>query len=86
MGLALSPPHPAVSRACFPLPEVCFSDSGSESKSGRLRSHCWESCTLRGGRREECREQPGLLGSTELDTPLRGSGELRRQVGGREAF
>lgn len=35
---------------------------------------------------ERCREQPGLLCCTELDTPLRGSGELREQAGGRETF
>lgn len=40
MGLTLSPPHRAVSGACFPLPAVCSSGSGSESKSGRPRSCC----------------------------------------------
>lgn len=86
MGLAHSPPLPAVSGACFPLPAVCFSDSGSESKSGRLWNHCWESCTLWGWGGEGRREQPGLLGCTELYTPLRGSGELREEVGVRETF
>lgn len=81
MALTPSPPQPAVSGACFLLPAVCFSDSGSESKSGRLWSHCCESCTSGGWGGERCREQPGLLGCTELDTPLRGSGSSGGNLG-----
>lgn len=74
-GLSPSTPNHTVSGACFPLPAVCSSDSGSESKSGRLWSCCWKRATWGAAR------AVGLCG-----TPLWVQGTSRDKLGEEKLF
>lgn len=86
VGPAPCPPPTAVSGACFPLPAFCCSDSGSESKSGRLRSCCWGSRTWGAVEKRDGGSSQACWAVQSWDTHCRGQGSSGHKLGEENLF